>query len=481
MKLKLAPDLVLDTDDDRVQKQGLRIGAVGESGAGKSHLIALIAEQCKQQGLQLVFFDTHGEYWTFSEVFEDILVVGGDNGDLPLDKEAVDVYAEAYRQGKSLDFSFKEIFTDDELYAQTVEKILRALWKVQVNEPRPCLWILEEAQLLCPQEKSFDTVRRVGLVKSIATGGRKFGVALILSTQRPAELHKTPLSQCWIRFFGKLTETLDKKAVQPYFKPLSSDKLDQLRTGQFWLYGWEKTPVMYDINPKRLTRHGGDTILLAPIARKTTAVTGSIKTFREQIEQMLKSHVEEKSEIQSLKSKLASQERQLEELQRKADVAQVIKDSLSRTVIADDSEGTITKVAKVDEATMHRLEQLGNLEAELTTTKEQLADARKEISELQPYVELKLVMTKIMTEGQPAPAVDPMKPEWALTWLSKMKGPAKKILQFLVEHPGEKFTKSDVARATGYSAEGGAFYDGLRVLRINGIIYHSGDEVRLKR
>lgn len=476
MQLKLAPDLIIDTEDDRVKKQGLRIALVAGSGAGKSHAISLVAEQAKQQGLQVVFFDTHGEYWTFAEKFEDILVIGGDNADLPLEEAAVDVYAEAYRQGKSLDISFKEIFTDEEIYGKVAEKLLRALWKVQVNEPRPALFILEEGQILCPQEKNFDTVRRVSLVKNIATGGRKFGLSFILSTQRPAEIHKTPLSQCWIRLFGKITEAIDQKAVQSYLKPLKPEILGGLETGDFYVYGWFKTPELKKITAKRLTRHGGETLQLTPIVRKTGTVSSSIKDLKEQIEQLLDRKEEEKTELSSLKAQLTSKDKKIEELERKSDVAQIIRDSFKDRPSDNNVKGPVQKISP---ETMEKLAQLGTLETDLATTKEQLADARREISELQPYVELKLVMSKILGPS-PVPLVDPEKPEWAITWLSKLKGPQKKILQFLVDNAGRDFTKNEIGVAIAMSSQGGAFKSAYRLLRINGLVRETGDRVRLK-
>jgi len=472
----MGPDLVLDSDDERVQKQGLRIGFVAASGGGKSHAIALIAEQAKQQGAQIVFFDTHGEYWTFGEVFEDLLVIGGDNADLPLMEEAVDVYAEAFRKGKSLDFSFKEIFADDEIYGRIVEKILRALWKVQVNEPRPSLWILEEAQLLCPQDKNINTIRRVGLVKSIATGGRKFGLEFLLSTQRPAEISKTPLSQCWIRFFGHLDEPLDWKAVQPLLKGVKADSLGALRTGEFYVYGWEKQTTVHRIDPKRLTRDAGKTILLAPLQRKNTAEKVSIDELRKLIENKLVNEADRQDELSSLKAKLAANERQMEELKRKADVAGVIRDSLMNPVLPG------THPVELPAGTVAKLEQVAALETELTVTKEQLADSRKEISELQPYVDLKLAMDRILTVGttqRPVPVVDLAKPEWAVVWLAKLPESPKKILQFLIDNQGRTFKPVQLAQLTGYQYTGGAWNKAMAILRRNKLIQDTKEGVRL--
>ena len=99
MKFELGPDLVIDSEDPRIQQQGLRIAVIGQSGAGKSWTIALIAEQALDQGLPVVIIDPHGEYWPLAEVYPQVLIVGGENGDLPLAEEAVQVYTQAYRRG----------------------------------------------------------------------------------------------------------------------------------------------------------------------------------------------------------------------------------------------------------------------------------------------------------------------------------------------------------------------------------------------
>lgn len=57
MKFELGPDLVIDSDDTRVQQQGLRIAVIGQSGAGKSWTIALLAEQALEQRLPVVIVD----------------------------------------------------------------------------------------------------------------------------------------------------------------------------------------------------------------------------------------------------------------------------------------------------------------------------------------------------------------------------------------------------------------------------------------
>lgn len=376
-QFRLADNFIIDTADDRVQKQGLRIALIGESGSGKSWTMAILAEQAIEQGLQVMFIDPHGEYHTFAERFPGVIIIGGENADLPLVEEAIDIYAQAYRQGKILDFSLKEIFTDEELYGRMVERILRALWKVQVSEARPAIWILEEAHLECPQEKSADVMRRVGLVKGIATGGRKFGVLLILGTQRPAELHKTPLSQCWLRVFGKLTEKLDRDAVKDYMKPLNPDALKSLVTGEFFVYGLGPEPFKTTITSERLTRHGAETPLIAPIERVETAERASIEELREMVEKTLKQKAEEQSEITRLKGDLTKANKSIEQLREKANIADVLREAAA--AMASGSP----QAAAIPSETLARLEELEKREGEVQGLQDQVKDYAERVGILE--------------------------------------------------------------------------------------------------
>jgi len=311
MEFKLSGNMSLTTQDPRVKNQGIRVAIIGESGSGKSWAIAVVAEQAIQQGLQVIFIDPHGEYWTFAERF-DVVIVGGDKGDLLFSEECIDIYGEIIKQGKNIDFNLRELLDDEMTYGRLVERILRMLWKVLVNNPRPCIVVFEEAQMVCPQEKSFDVMRRVSLVKNIVTGGRKFGISFILGSQRPAELHKTPLSQCWIRLFGKTTERLDRVAVEDYLKPFKSDILKTLRTGQFYVYGWFDEPKLINVISERLTRHGGDTPLIAPVER-TQIQQASIEEFRRKIDEVIRKSQETESELERLKRENQSLEKRLSE------------------------------------------------------------------------------------------------------------------------------------------------------------------------
>lgn len=93
----------------------------------------------------------------------------------------------------------------------------------------PIVLILEEAQNYIPEKNRKDSesiAKRV--FERIAREGRKYGISLIISSQRPAELSKTVLSQCNSFIVHRLQNPDDQKYIRGLVSSANSDILDQL-------------------------------------------------------------------------------------------------------------------------------------------------------------------------------------------------------------------------------------------------------------
>ena len=74
--------------------------------------------------------------------------------------------------------------------------VLEHLWRHR-EERRPILIVIDEAHNLCPPDPRTDVERALTeQLVQIAAEGRKFGLWLLLSTQRPTKIHPNVLSQC---------------------------------------------------------------------------------------------------------------------------------------------------------------------------------------------------------------------------------------------------------------------------------------------
>ncbi len=93
----------------------------------------------------------------------------------------------------------------------------------------PIALVLEEAQNYIPEKDRND---RVSISKKvferIAREGRKFGVSLVISSQRPSELSKTVLSQCNSFIIHRLQNPEDQKYIRQLVSSANEDILQQL-------------------------------------------------------------------------------------------------------------------------------------------------------------------------------------------------------------------------------------------------------------
>lgn len=100
------------------------------------------------------------------------------------------------------------------------------------NEQRgdfPIVIVLEEAQNYIPEKDRGDKVsisKRV--FERVAREGRKFGLSLLISSQRPSELSKTVLSQCNSFIVHRLQNPDDQKYVKQLVSAANEDILQQL-------------------------------------------------------------------------------------------------------------------------------------------------------------------------------------------------------------------------------------------------------------
>jgi len=133
--------------------------------------------------------------------------------------------------------------------------------KVSGNEfDFPVFVFVEEAHKFIPYQGSTRSSR---IVKKIAAEGRKFGVFLVLITQRPSKIHPDALSQCNSQIVMRITNPDDQQAIAKSSERLGEALLNDLpglNTGEAVLVGeMTRAPVMVMVK-KRRTREGGSDI-----------------------------------------------------------------------------------------------------------------------------------------------------------------------------------------------------------------------------
>jgi len=94
----------------------------------------------------------------------------------------------------------------------------------------PVVLVLEEAHNYIPEKKRDGEKESISksIFERIAREGRKFGLSLVVSSQRPSELSKTVLSQCNSFIVHRIQNPEDQRYIQTIVPSINEDLLKQL-------------------------------------------------------------------------------------------------------------------------------------------------------------------------------------------------------------------------------------------------------------
>jgi DNA helicase HerA-like ATPase len=119
-------------------------------------------------------------------------------------------------------------------------KVLRSGEGHKINNDAPILLVFEEAHKYVPNSELTKYRASKFSIERIAKEGRKYGVTLLLSSQRPSEISETIFSQCSNFIAMRLTNPADQNYVSrllPDTLGNLSDKLPTLGAGEALLIG----------------------------------------------------------------------------------------------------------------------------------------------------------------------------------------------------------------------------------------------------
>ncbi|WP_303747525.1 ATP-binding protein [Stenotrophomonas pigmentata] len=172
---------------------------------------------------------------------------GGDVLDFSwLDKFATALLGSTEENGKAgiKIINFSEVPSD--VLPLIVSLVARVTFSVQQWTPsdvrHPIALLCDEAHLYMPQRNSADAADDISLdiFERIAKEGRKYGVSLVVISQRPSEVNKTMLSQCSNFVSMRLTNAEDQSVIKrllPDSLGGFSDILPTLDTGEALVVG----------------------------------------------------------------------------------------------------------------------------------------------------------------------------------------------------------------------------------------------------
>ncbi len=151
----------------------------------------------------------------------------------------------------------------------------------------PVFLVIEEAHNFVPNGKK---TKSSEIIKKIAAEGRKFGVFLIIITQRPQKIDPDVLSQANSYIILKLTNSTDIKAVSKAAESLSADLsslLPNLNPGEAVIVGPViKTPAIVKIRERRTQEGGGDIDIITKLEEASKEAEGESEVVREATEEI---------------------------------------------------------------------------------------------------------------------------------------------------------------------------------------------------
>jgi DNA helicase HerA-like ATPase len=320
LKFRVAENFEIDYSD--YASEGIRVAILARSGGGKSNLAALLAEAILDSGYQLCVIEPIEEWYTLRSTYNNVVWVG-EEGDIPLVTELPGQYVKILESGASMVIT---VSTGDE-YANK-QFVADFLWQLYVGWKRvrrPLFLIVEEADTYAPQMWSREDRPSLSRMALIAKRGRKLGINMVIISQRPADIHKSIISQANVIFLGGFKTTQDLNSVKQLSAllhlPIPTEEVSRLNPGEFFaIAGGEVVKIK---SYMRRTPHGGTTPELRPVRPEFSDI---LKSVRESLQRELEKIAHERDELARLREENEQLKSRVEELERQLEMAKIVKE-----------------------------------------------------------------------------------------------------------------------------------------------------------
>ncbi len=147
-----------------------------------------------------------------------------------------------------------------ELQAMIVSRLLTDIFEARKRRLiSPGMVVVEEAHNYIP-ERGTGTAASTNIVRTIAAEGRKFGLGLMVISQRPARVDKNVISQCNTQIIMRVTNPNDLKALSKGLEGMTTEleeEIKRLPAGVAMVVSNEiERPITVNVRPRK-SRHGG--------------------------------------------------------------------------------------------------------------------------------------------------------------------------------------------------------------------------------
>lgn len=219
---------------------------VGRTGSGKTYTAKGAVEALLEAGRRVCVVDPTGAWWGLrrradgSDGFP-VVIFGGEHADVPITDASGarlgEIVASAEAPQCIVDVS--------EFSTGEIVRFLTAFFEALYTKNRAGIHlVLDEADIMAPQNPMPETRRLQGVVNKIVRRGRIKGFRPMMITQRPQVIDKSVLSQVDTLIAMRLTSPQDRKAILDWVKGHAGDAeakevidaLASLKTGEGFVW-----------------------------------------------------------------------------------------------------------------------------------------------------------------------------------------------------------------------------------------------------
>ncbi len=290
-----------------------RMLLTADSGGGKTFALKRIVEQASGK-IQILIVDPEGEFAPLREHFNFVLV--GKGGETPADVRSAETVGQTLlKLGASAICDIYEMKPTTR--HEWVAAFLNGLIEAPKQHRHPCLVIVDEAHMFCPERGKGESVATEAM-RDLCTRGRKRLLCALFATQRLATLNKDASSMLLNRMIGPTFEDLNRKRAAEVLSITKEDQhefnkqIQLLEPGNFFALGRaiSKERVLVHVAEIQ-SAHGQEALKYElsppPPPEKIKALLPKLADLPKQAEEQAKTVAEFKAQIRSLKAQLRSQ------------------------------------------------------------------------------------------------------------------------------------------------------------------------------
>lgn len=445
------------------------------SGAGKSWAVRRLLEQTNGKVQQIVL-DVEGEFYTLREKFDLILARAGEK-----DRRDCAAYPgnAAMLARKLLELHHSAVVDIFELKPPERFRFAKLFLDALMNSPRelwhPCLVVVDEAHMFCPEKTGAES--RDAVIDLMARG-RKRGFCGVLATQRLSKLAKDAAAEANNKIIGRaaLDVDMERAGDELGFSKEGRKVLRTIEPGHFFAFGPALSPAVVEIlvGPVETTHpEPGQKAAPVPAPKaKVQKVLGQLADLPKEAEEEARTLADAKATIRNLQRDLREAQKGAPKSDPAAIEKAVERERAHFQHVLDKTYGDVKgrdarivaalgKVTELLSRPMNGVElpKLPNLPA----SPRELAPRAAPVARNVP--------------ASPRPRREPVEPAGDLT------GPEQRILDAIawLESIGvDGPEQTAVAFLAGYTYGGGAFNNPRGRLNVKGLVeYLPGERIRL--